>query len=170
MKPTPALFLFVAAHVFAADPVSRTVIKQEAQRCADALIAGDYDAVAGYTHPRILSRMGGKEAMLQVMKRGTDDMRVNGITILGAKMGNPQEPKTVGTWTVSLLPQQIVMKVPGGKLQQDSHLLGVTEDEGRTWFFIDVGSITKAQFEEVFPELRGKVALPERKKPVFSKD
>jgi hypothetical protein len=62
------------------------------------------------------------------------------------------------------------MKVPGGRLYQDSSLLGISEDKGKHWTFIDLGPITKDQLQLVFPELDGKITLPEKKQPVFVKD
>ncbi len=49
---------------------------------------------------------------------------------------------------------------------KDSHLLGISEDGGKKWTFVDAGQMSEAQLAKVSPELAGKVKLPEKKKPV----
>src|SRR6266436_2315204 len=45
-------------------------VKQEAQKCAKAVLASDYGSIVLYTHPRIVKAMGGKEAMIEILKNG----------------------------------------------------------------------------------------------------
>lgn len=145
-------------------------IKQEAQKCAKAMLASDYDGIVQYTHPRVVQQMGGKEAMIGVLKNGLSQMQTQGAGFADATIGQPEEPKKIGSWLTSRVPQHLVMKVPGGKLDVDSSLLGISEDGGKHWVFIDLGAVTKEQLERAFPELQGQVVLPEKKKPVFKKD
>jgi hypothetical protein len=145
-------------------------IKQEAQNCAKAMLASDYDGIVRYTHPRIVTQMGGKDAVIGIMKRGMAQMQAQGTGFLDATIGQPQEPKKIGSWMTSVLPQHLVMKVPGGRLNVDSSLLGISEDDGKHWVFIDLGGVTKEQFGQAFPELDGKFPYPEKKTSVFQKD
>jgi len=163
------LALLVSVVPVLAEDLSAT-IKQEAQKCADALVKSDLDDVVLYTHKRVIEGMGGKEAMTATIKRGMEQMKAQGVGIEKAIVGEPGKTQKIDTWTVALIPNEIFMKVPGGKLEQDSHLLGISEDDGKSWVFIDVGSISKEQFDQVFPELAGKIDLPEKEKPVFKKD
>jgi hypothetical protein len=146
------------------------VIKREAQKCAAALIAGDYDGVVAYTHSRVVALMGGKEAMIAAMKKGTASMRADGYAFLEATIGRPGTPKHAGAWLTSLVPEHIVIKVPGGKLLQDSTMLGISEDNGKTWVFVDIGVVSKEQFAQIFPELEGQVTPQPNPKPVFIPD
>lgn len=149
-----------------ADDLTAT-IKREAQKCADAFVAGDYEGIVHYTHPRLIKLMGGKEAMIATLKEGVAEMQASGAGIISATAGTPQAPKKIGTWIASIVPEHLVMKVQGGKLIRDSYLLGISEDGGRTWVFVDIGQTSKEQFAQVFPELDGKITLPEPKKGVF---
>ena len=163
------LALLVSIAPVLAEELSPT-IKREAQKCADALVKSDLDGVVLYTHKRVIEGMGGKEAMTATIKRGMEQMKAQGVAIEKATVGEPGKTQKVDTWTVVLVPNEIFMKVPDGKLEQDSHLLGISEDDGKTWAFIDVGNISQQQLDQIFPELAGKVDLPEKQKPVFKKD
>lgn len=169
MKSLLLAFL-LGACAAAASQEAVVTIKQEAQKCARALLAADYDSVVAYTHPRIVKAMGGKEAMLATLKQGMAQMKAGGASFLDVTIGQPSSPKRIGPWMTSIIPQHLVLKVPDGKLHSDSSLLGISEDEGRHWVFIDLGQVKKEQLDEMFPELAGKVTPPEKKPPVFKKD
>jgi hypothetical protein len=167
MKRILLTILVASAPAFALAQDLSVTIQQEAKKCAKALLRADFDGVALYTHKRVIDGMGGKEAMVAAMKRGTEDMRTRGISFEDATIGEPEKPQKIDGWLVALIPQRILMKVPDGWFEQESHLLGISEDEGKKWVFIDVGPLTKAQFTEIFPELVGKIDLPTQKRPVF---
>jgi hypothetical protein len=164
-----ALFLGTFAAAWSQEVVA--TIKEEAQKCAKALLAGDCDSVVAYTHPRIVKAMGGKEAMITALKQGMSQMQADGTRFLEATVGQPGNPKRIGAWMTSMIPQHLVLKVSGGKLYKDSSLLGISEDDGKHWVFVDLGgNVTKDQLGELFPELDNKIAIPEKKPPVFKKD
>jgi hypothetical protein len=169
MKRIAYTILFaVTCQAFAQGDTSK--IKQEAQRCANALLTSDYERVVAYTHKRVIAGVGGRETMIAKLKAGTEQMRAQGISFTRVEIGEPQKPRKIGEWFCALVPQKIVMKVPDGRLEQESHLLGISEDEGKSWVFLDVGPISKEQLSQVFPEFNGKIELPEKQKPVFKKD
>ncbi len=170
MKQFLLAVLIAAAPMMVSGQELVTTIKQEAQKCANAALTNDFEGIVAYTHPRIVTQIGGKEAMIGILKSGTDQMHANGIKLVEVTIGTPEAPKTVGSWITSTVSQHIVMKVPDGKLYRDSFLLGISEDSGKHWVFVDLGPITQEQLEQVFPELKGKIAVPEKKEPVFKKD
>jgi hypothetical protein len=108
--------------------------------------------------------------MISALKKGMAQMRAEGAGFLDVTIGQPEAPKKIGAWMTSRVSQHLVMKVRGGKLYQDSTLLGISEDEGKSWSFVDLGPISKEQFRQVFPELDGKITIPEKKEPEFKKD
>jgi len=171
MKRITLTLLVIAIPVVGrAQQTQVATIKQEATKCAKALLAGDYETLVKYTHKRVVELVGGKEKVIASVKEGTSKMRADGIELLDATIGQPNEPKRIGSWLIALVPQHVVVKVPAGRLHQDSHLLGISEDDGKSWVFVDISPLTKEQFAKVFPELDGKVSLPEKKKPELRKD
>lgn len=162
------LLALVPAFAFA-DEASATM-KQEAEKCAKALMVPDYDAIVVYSHKRVIDGMGGKEGMIATIKKGLEQAKAQGIVIEKVTVGEPAKLEKIDGWLVGLIPQTLVMKMPGGKLEQESHLLGISEDDGKKWVFVDAGGIPKAQFEQIFPEIAGKIEIPARKQPVMKKD
>ncbi len=171
-SPMKSLILTVllAASSIAWGQDAASTVQQEARKCVNALLTGNYEAFVAYNHPRVVTASGGKDAMVTMMKHGTEELRLQGTTIEDAKIGQPDKPQKIGDWLVSLVPEHIRMKVTGGHLDQDSYLLGISEDDGKHWTFTDVGPMTKESFAESFPELAGKITLPPKKEPVMKKD
>lgn len=156
--------------VAAADAELSGTIKAEAQKCAEAVLNKNYDLVVAQTHPRIVTLMGGKDAMITTLRRGMAEMRANGSEFSEVTVGAPETPRKAGAWLTSIVPEHAVIKVKEGRLLVDSVLLGISEDEGKHWTFIDLGAVSSEDFKTSFPELAGRIALPEKKPPVFKKD
>lgn len=167
--PLRTLLLVLLASVSVSSPAKDLVatIRQEAQNSADALLKGNYERVVAYTHKRVVAMIGGKEIMIAKWKRG---MGADGFGYVDVIIGTPSEPRKIGSWLTSMVPQHLVAKVSGGRFSQDSVLLGISEDQGKSWVFIDLGSFSKELLAKMFPELDGKIQLPEKKAPVFQKE
>jgi len=170
MKPILLATLLAAASTIAVAQDISVTIQQEARKCAKALVAADYDNVVNYTYKPVVEGLGGKDAMIAMLKRGAAKMHSQGDSIDDATIGVPEKPQKIGRWLVALVPQHLIMTVPGGHLELDSHLLGISEDEGKKWAFVDLGAMAKENFAKLFPEFAAKVDFPERKQPVFKKD
>ena len=106
--------------------------------------------------------------MIATLKRSTEAMRAQGISFTDVTIGTPEAPKKIGGWLIAIVPQHIRMTMPKGELVQDSHLLAISEDDGKKWVFVDAGVLSKSKLAQVFPELDGKIEVPERKPPVFT--
>jgi hypothetical protein len=96
-------------------------------------------------------------------------MAASGVKIVSATVGEAEEPRMIGKSMVTMIPQKIVLKSPDATFTQESSLLGVSPDKGKTWAFLDLGTVTEAQFAQVVPELAGKITIPAKKPPVIEK-
>ena len=159
-------FALLPLFITRADELTAT-IKKEAQNCANAAVKSDYEGIVKYTHPRLINMMGGKDAMIAKLKDGIAEMHATGMEFSSATIGAPEAPKKFGDWLTSVVPEHTVMKVQGGRLVRDSYLLGISEDGGKNWVFVDLGQTTKEHFAQIFPELDGKITWPKLKQPVY---
>ena len=167
------LLLSASLSVAAGSPPKNlaATITKEAQSYASALFAGDYEVVIAHTNKRIVEMMGGKEIALIKWKSGMAGAREGGYGFTEITLGTPAEPRKIGSWLTSMVPQHLVAKVPGGRIIEDSMLLGISEDSGKSWVFFDLGDffIAKELFTKMFPELDGQIKIPEKKQK-FQKD
>ena len=77
------------------------------------------------------------------------------------------EPKRTGKALVSKLTQEVTLRLPDGKMTQESVLIGYSYDEETTWTFADTGEMDEATF---LPELKSVLSLPKKKDPVIVND
>jgi hypothetical protein len=166
-----ALAVFLAAGpVFGATNDLRQTVWHEAQKCADALLAGDYETVIGYTHPKIVELMGGKAPMLEILKRSTKDMAAKGYAIEKITINVPNDPKASNDLLYVMIPETMILKAPGGKLTKENMMVGLSYDAGKKWVFIDADALTDPATKAALPELVGKITQTASKPPVFVKD
>jgi hypothetical protein len=169
MKPLLLALSFMMAALPAYAQSLTAAIQTEAEKCAKVLMNNDYLGVLGYTHERVVTLMGGKETARGLLQKSMEEMKAKGLRVEDTKIGTPQAPQKIGTWIISLVPETITLRMPGARAQQESFLLGISEDEGRTWKFIDLGPISEEQLFNVFPELKGQLKLPAKKPPIVEK-
>ena len=138
---------------------------------AAAMRAGDYEKLAAYTPRQAIAGLGGKEALVTTIKQSMAGMKASGTTFQDVEVGPPGPVEKMGEWLVSIVPQKLTLNVPGGHLVSEAYLIGISEDNGKSWVFADSAAFTKeneAKLVQLFPPLVGKLHLPERKPPVFT--
>jgi hypothetical protein len=171
MKPKLILFTMgcVVASLVALAQDLTTALQKEAQNYAKGLMANDGARVLDLTLDRVVAKMGGKQTALNLLQKSTAEMKTKGLVLEDAKVGAPLPPQKIGTWTVSVIPETLTLRTPTAKAQQESHLLGISADEGKTWKFMDLGPITEEQLFGLYPELKGQFTMPAKKQAMVEK-
>jgi hypothetical protein len=68
------------------------------------------------------------------------------------------------------LKEVIEMRVSGGKLIATSTLIGISDDNGDTWYFLDANSKSLETLKKGFPNLSDKLKFVESEKPIFKRE
>jgi hypothetical protein len=162
------LFLFVNLYSFGQD---KAVIKQQANIVAQATIKNDYATIIKYSHPSLIKMMGGRDKMLNVIKDAMEGMSSKGISIDSVWIGTPQKLFIAGKELHCLVPQQLSMKVPDGKLVSNSFLLAISIDKGANWTFLSLSNgINNKTITQLLPNFNQQLKIPEDSKPIFFED
>ncbi len=149
-----------------------TAVEQEAAKYSRAVVANDYEKVLSYTHERVIDTMGRKEAATvraheKGAPRGNESQRLRHIE--DTKVGLAPDPQKIGPWTITVVPETLTLRMPGARAQQESFLLAISADEGKSWKFIDLGPLSEDQLFRIFPELKGQFRMPPKKPAVPEK-
>src|SRR5262249_10246076 len=104
---------------------------------------GDFEKFADYTNPQLLKRLGGRDRVIARLKAELKEMRARGATIRSFKVGDPTGRAAAGQKCFALVPGTVVVTVPGAKFTMNSFLVGISEDAGRTWTFLDGAQATR---------------------------
>jgi hypothetical protein len=151
------------------DAEVKKAAKAKAEESQAALVKGDYGKLAELTHPKIVEMVGGKEKMAAGLTGVMKKLKEQGIEYKSAKMLEPGDLIRSGKDIYVTVPFTLEMVVPGGRLHSKSALIGVSNDAGKNWVFID-GSLGSESIKKVFPDLPDAITFPKQEPPVFVKD
>lgn len=148
----------------------KEAILKDAQKIMTATIHLDYETLIRYTHPNLVQAAGGKEEMLMMIKEGMGELKSQKMSIDTVVFGQPGEIHEAGEELHTLLPENIVMSTPMGKLISKSTLLAVSNDKGISWVFLEVGStLNNDNISDLLPNFNKKLNIPTNPKPVLYK-
>jgi len=141
------------------------IIKREAGKCAGAWQRADYAGILAYLPPQLILRSGGRAAVLRAIKDQFAQARALGVERLEVVPGQPSAPKPLGRWLISLIPLTAVLHHAHLDLTQATHVLGLSADQGKHWYFVLLYETTQAELNAWFPEFAGKVLVPGHSAP-----
>lgn len=144
--------------------------KRDANACATALKDGDYKGMVQYMPAKLSNMLGGAEGMRKMIEAGKKGKDGSGMQILETTIGEPGAIKKDGERHLTLVPQTNLIKVTGGRITGEGWLLGISDDGGRNWVFVDSAKMHDERFKQVFPELAGKMEAPSVAPPTFEED
>ena len=143
----------------------RPVIKREFGKYAAAWQRSDYGMILGYLPPQVMQQSGGRAAVLREVKGQFAQAREYGVEQLEIIPGQPATPKLLGRWLTSLIPLTVVLHRAPLELTQETHVLGLSADQGRHWYFVLLFRITQQDLDTRFPEFAGKFVVPDDPAP-----
>jgi hypothetical protein len=144
--------------------------KIQANQLNDAVLAGDYSKAADLTYPKLIQLIGGRAKYLAVLKSGMNETQSERFRIISTVSDDPTEIIEVGSEVYAILPTTMKIKVVEGILVGQSSLIGVSNDRGEHWTFVDAGrGFSHEQMKTLFPDVADRLKIPEQKRPVLQR-
>jgi hypothetical protein len=137
------------------------VARAEAERLQSALAKGDFETVADLTHENVIMLLGGRKKMLAVLAETHQQLKMQGVTFKDVKMHEPSRPVRVGKEIYILVPFEMELVGPGKKVDAQPSVVGVSDDGGKTWRFVDT-SIGRKEIKKYLPNLPDTLDIPTR--------
>jgi hypothetical protein len=151
------------------EPTLKEVVQEKVQEINQAVIDADFGKVAELTHPKVVELMGGRDKMIEAMQASFKSMQARGISIKSVKVDDASDPVSAGSEQYVVVPFQLEMQAPDAKIRQKSFVIGVSNDLGKTWVFVN-GGVEPKQLKQVLPSLPQQLKLPAQEKPVIEKE
>ena len=144
--------------------------KTQANQLNDAILAGDYEKAADLTNQKLIQQIGGRAKYLSVLKTGMNETQSGGVRIISTVSDDPTQIIEAGSDVYAILPTTMKIKVAEGILVGQSSVIGVSNDRGEHWTFVDAGSgFSKEQLKMLFPAVADRLKIPEQKRPVLQR-
>ena len=141
-----------------------------AQKMAQFFIEKNYPEYLQFVHPKIVKLVGGNDKMIEVVSKSIKQIEDQGFSLKSLTIGSPSGIISTSNELQSIIPQTLELKNQTGKLITTTYLLGLSNDNGKTWFFIDTGGKSIEQLKKVFPSLSNELIMPPKKEGIFIKD
>ena len=157
-------FLMLPLSLLAQDT---TVVKEQAEVLANAVVKGDCKTLIDHMYPRLVQMMGGKEKMLTQANASMTQLKTQGFVFDAASIGSPGKFYKAGAEIHCLVPETISIKMPNGHLVAQSNLLAISKDGGKNWTFIDLNKNTIDAIPKIFPYFNNELKIPAPSQPVM---
>jgi hypothetical protein len=158
---------FQSAHILAED--QKEFIKKKAQECCTALAAGDYEKLFDLTYPKIMEMAGGRQVLLKATKDLMEQMKKEGIEFKSMTVDEVTQIEKDGDNTYSIVTTSIEMTHRGGSTSSKGYMLGISNDDGKSWKFIDGAKLNDEMLRKLDIKLPEKMKLPEKKITIIEK-
>jgi hypothetical protein len=144
---------------------SAAAAKRDATVMYEAFLQSDLDTYAKYMYPRIVKLMGGKDHVIDAVRKVTATMEEQSSFLQSVAVDAPAQVYPAGAELHALLPMTMVSKTPKGELHLYTYLLGVSADKGKSWTFIDASKLSEDNVRKLFPDFNPALKFPAKRKP-----
>ena len=146
-------------------------LKAQAEELGRAFVGGDFGKVADLTHPSIVELAGGKAHLAEDMEQVVEEMRAEGSKYESLSVGEPKQVVSGAQGQLfAVVPTVIRIATPRGVAASQSFFLGVSEDGGARWTFVEGADIEdKNDLKALFPSAPDGLDLPAQTPPVLEK-
>lgn len=156
----------IAANTNSAEPpktldanAQRSNLKAQAEEASQTIKNHDYAKLADYTHPKALEGQGGREKLIAESKEAIEQLKREGFEIISVEIGEPEEIVAIENELFAVVPLTAIVKAPKGKMKQSSSIVGISDNNGANWKFVN--GINQEKFKEMFPNAAAKVRIPQ---------
>ncbi len=136
-------------------------LKIASEKMAKATESSDAKVIVDLTYSKYLKMFGGREAVLDLVVKGFDDLKTKDGQIVSLKAEMPNELAEIDNDLFSLVPLTMTVKTPDGLSKGTDSMIAVSEDDGVTWSFIT--GVSQSELEKLFPKVAEKIKIPEPK-------
>lgn len=135
-------------------------LKKQALETSQTVQTRDFAKLADYTHSKVLDEQaGGREKLISESRRAIEQLENEGFKIVLIEVGEPGEIVTVENQLFAVVPVMATLDTPQTKMRQGTSIVGISEDNGANWKFIN--GINQTKFKELFPSAADKIKIPQ---------
>lgn len=133
-------------------------LTMQANTFAKACRGNDYQQIVDLGYKPIIDISGGKDEVRDRLIGNHTD-----INIVDFQIESPQEPFFVNGHLVSIIESRVLYEYPDGIMKLTSFILGVSDNNGNRWSFVDGNGIRQSleEYKIIFGNEMGDWEIPE---------
>lgn len=120
-----------------------------------AMLAGKYESLADYIYPKVFTNFGGKQNVLMMLKLAGEKTKQQGIHIKSIAHKHAGKMAIKDSEIQIPIKETTIVESTKDKKRYPTELLviAISEDQGKTWKFINTMNQSKEQLLKFFPNL-----------------
>ncbi len=119
----------------------------------NALINEKYDEFVAYNHPIMVQSYGGKQKTVELLRASIQELKKSGYTIKNVSMGDVYDIQIDKSNIQVVFGQILTLESADAEKQENQKMLAVSENGGKTWYFINITNKNKGDILKSFPGL-----------------
>jgi hypothetical protein len=159
------ILVLVAVSSLAADPTDRAF--EQARTLVDRMKVFDSEGMAALTYVRFFERMGVDPARpRKAMADLNEKLKSIGAVYTKFELRSPENLFPGDGQLYIIVPYSQVMEAKGRRVLSEAFFIGVSEDQGENWKFVDGISSTQDNIRMIIPSYSGAPLPPRRQRPL----
>ena len=158
----------------AQDVISTSQMQANAEKDASAMIkhvvAGDYSSFMTYIYPPLVEMGGGADKMLAAIEEVFSELDKEGITLDSMALGRISTPIKVGAQLQCTIEEFSEMRYKDTKIKQVTTLIGLSDNNGKSWTFIESNGKSLKELQAMVPQLSNDLFIPAEGEPEIIKE
>lgn len=156
------IFFLCAVQTVSAQDDVIVSIKDQAEKVVKSVFVAEYDTLIKYTHPNIIEFSGGKDVLLNAIKKQMADLESQNATMDKVIIGEEIIAKRYQNEYHALVPRTIIMTINDQTLTTDGYLFGFSNSEGKNWTFVEADKLKSEAAKKLFPNFKTNIKIPEK--------
>lgn len=145
-------------------------VEKQGSIMAKLFLANDYEGFVEYTYQPLIDLVGGKEKVIQIIEQAVDKIAIDGFYITNCSVEKPKNIIRHKNDLQCTIIQNLEMKTSTGRLVSTSTLIGISNDNGENWTFIETSGKNLKTLQSTFKDLSDNLVIPIETKPTFYRD
>jgi hypothetical protein len=135
---------------------------RDAKITSQATLKMDFETVLKYTHPGVISLMGGHDKGLEMVKSIFDGMLSQGFVFEKADVLNASDVVFEQNEYRCSIEGFNQFKMSGMRIKSKSYLLGIYNETNKFWYFIEAKQLkNKTMLDMVLPNFKTSLIIPD---------
>ena len=149
---------FMSLHLNAQSQVENML--RDANTYNQAYLDKDFETFTKMTVPSIVDLAGGDEVMTKISKEQYKTMVSGGMKFVSIIPEKPSKIMLGGEDLHAIMPQRVVIKLDSEEYVKTSYFLASSNDEGKTWTFVDLEPYDTESIKIFVPSFSGDLEIP----------
>ena len=131
----------------------------------------DYIKMSSMVLPSIIEEAGGTDKFVEMMNEALEISAEQGIHLDISKLevGDPGKLYKKNDYLISVIPTKLPIEINSSKGEIESSIIGFSEDNGATWFFIEGDDEGRSSIANTNPEIIQMINVPTPKLTINNK-